>query len=93
MSKKPSDKGRLNDLEKGFNYNRQEPPGRTCILDNGIEPQHYIAGLSNNTNTLTSCTLLIILTSEAHSYISSNLICFYFHLTITIASLNIKEVL
>ena len=29
----------------------------------------------------------------AHSYISNSLIRFYFHLAITIASLNIKEVL
>ena len=28
-SKKPSDKGRLNDLEKGFDYIREEPPLKT----------------------------------------------------------------
>ena len=34
------------------------------ILEYGMESQYYIVGLSNNTNTLTSLQLLIILTSE-----------------------------
>ena len=50
-SKKPSDRGRLNDPETGFVYIREEL--ENTILDNGMESQHYIVGLSNNTNTLT----------------------------------------
>ena len=64
-SKKPSDKGRVNDLEKSFNYIRYESPWRTRISDNGMEPQHYIVGLSNNTNTLT------FLHHFDHSYVCS----------------------